>query len=111
MKLSAQARSRKRLADERQLSLDFRAQVSFRKAVIAALEKADQFQTAQQVVAATGLKYKQVIDVLDVLYRLDLITREGRKFTAKWGCKKLEKPSGYGDFSELESIFRGFFTK
>lgn len=111
MKMRARARTRRPFIDERQLCLDFRAQLSFRQTVLDMLEESGQFATGAQVAKITGLRYKQAIDVLYALHRDGLIVRDGRKFTCRWGCKRLAKPSPYAGIGGLETLFRGIFRK
>jgi rRNA maturation protein Nop10 len=84
---------------------------TYRRRVLDAINERDRFLTAVDIVEYTELTYKQVIDVLQALHNENLILREGRKFTAKWGSLKLQAEPADSGAKALEETFRAFFKR
>ncbi|MFC4340946.1 hypothetical protein [Cupriavidus numazuensis] len=72
-----------------QLSLQFhfealRAKTN-RDKVLEVINAADRLLTGQEVAQRAGISYKQALDALTFLNNERRISREGRKFTSRWG--------------------------
>ncbi|OTP69750.1 hypothetical protein PAMC26577_28940 [Caballeronia sordidicola] len=56
----------------------------------------------------SGLTYRQTIDAINALYNIALVSRQGRKFTARWGSPRLIAPDpAVAAARRLEDYFRG----
>lgn len=72
-----------------QLSLSFhfealRAKTN-RDRVLEVVNSAERLLTGQEVAQRAGISYKQALDALTFLHNERRISREGRKFTSRWG--------------------------
>lgn len=72
-----------------QLSLTFhfealRAKTN-RDRVLEVINSADRLLTGHEVAERAGISYKQALDALTFLHNERRISREGRKFTSRWG--------------------------
>ena len=88
-----------------QLSLTFhfealRAKTN-RDKVLEVVNTADHLLTGQEVAALAGISYKQALDALTFLHNERRVSREGRKFTSRWG--RLVPETGY---TGLEGFFQ-----
>jgi DNA-binding IclR family transcriptional regulator len=73
---------------------------SLRALIQACIDASPTYLTAQEVSQRTGIPYKATIDVLHALHNRDCIVRDGRKFSARWGSRRLRQaaaaaPSGW----------------
>ncbi|MGF6301889.1 hypothetical protein OKW42_005242 [Paraburkholderia sp. WC7.3d] len=59
--------------------------ISLRARALAAVNRSNVWQSAQQIASDTGLTYRQTIDALNALHNDARVARRGRKFTATWG--------------------------
>lgn len=72
-----------------QLSLQFffeaqRAKTN-RDKILEVVNSAERLLTGQEVAQRAGTSYKQALDALTFLHNERRISREGRKFTSRWG--------------------------
>ena len=81
-----------------------------RSLVLSVIAMSDGWVTARYISKTTGLSYKQAIDALTYLYNTDQVSRTGRKFTARWGCRDLTGKTGATAESKIltSCLLRGY---
>lgn len=92
-----------------QLSLTFhfealRAKTN-RDRVLDVINEAERLLTGHEVAERAGISYKQALDALTFLNNERRVSREGRKFTSRWG--RAVPDTGYAG---LEGFFQTIYT-
>lgn len=59
-------------------------QTTYRATVLAIINETNELLTGREIAEQADLPYKRTIDALNALLNMELIEREGRKFTARW---------------------------
>lgn len=78
-----------------------RRSITVRSRVLAVIETAPDPLCGIQVAAIAGLTYKQTIDALNALHNLGKVSRDGRKFTARWTRPEVTT----NHLADLEAVF------
>ena len=82
--------------------------MTFRARVLAVVNAAHGWMTAREIAAQAGIHYHQAIFALNALLNAEIIARQGRKSTARWGSLVLvEHTPNRSAIYLLESLLNG----
>jgi hypothetical protein len=81
---------------------------TYRSRALRVLNETTTWLSSAEVATQSGLTYRQTIDAINALYNIALVSRQGRKFTARWGSPCLVAPDpATAAARRLEDYFRG----
>lgn len=81
---------------------------TYRSQSLRVITEATTWMSCAEISNRTGLTYRQTIDAINALYNIALVSRQGRKFTARWGSPRLVAPDpAVAAARRLEDYFRG----
>jgi hypothetical protein len=82
--------------------------VTYRSRALRVINETARWLSSAEVASQSGLTYRQTIDAINALHNIDLVSRQGRKFTAQWGSPRLVTPDpAVAAARRLEDYFRG----
>lgn len=82
-------------------------QSRYRQAIVAYLDDHDSFISARDITTALNLPYKTTVDALNALHNMERVARVGRKFSAKWGSKRLQQDRVAAGWQMLAGVWFG----
>lgn len=65
------------------------ARATYRSRTLSVINETTKWLSSAEVASQSGLTYRQTIDAINALYNIALVSRQGRKFTARWGSPRL----------------------